>query len=205
MGIFCCWRCRMALEWRSFWWRTSETIDCILTSIDTLDVLAWTDVPSHTDGCSLVTVVSDWLSVAGRDWEFVADFVWLECMAERCVRKLNSATYWGFYARNTGNNQRWNSVGMEIPLVITVHLSLIQKSVAFFFSGRRPVNKSLHPWIFEHRQTFEGVFWRYIIQGKINSPHSGHWSPGRNAPGMYPQLRQIELVKSSIISLNPLN
>ena len=37
---------------------------------------------------SLVTVVSDWLSVAGRDWEFVADFVWLECMAERCVRKF---------------------------------------------------------------------------------------------------------------------
>ena len=90
-------------------------------------------------------MVSDWLSVAGRDWEFVADFVWLECLAERCVGKLNSATYWGFYARNTGNNQRWNSVGMEIPLVITVHLSLIQKSVAFFFSGRRPVNKSLHP------------------------------------------------------------
>ena len=31
-----------------------------------------------------------------------------------------------------------------------------------------------------------------MIQGKNGSPHSGHGTPGRKAPGIYPQLMQIE-------------
>ena len=37
-----------------------------------------------------------------------------------------------------------------------------------------------------------------VIYGKNGSPHSGHGKPGRNAPGICPQLRQIEEVISSI-------
>ena len=37
-----------------------------------------------------------------------------------------------------------------------------------------------------------------MIYGKNGSPHSGHGKPGRNAPGICPQLRQIEEVISSI-------
>lgn len=38
-----------------------------------------------------------------------------------------------------------------------------------------------------------------VIYGKYGSPHSGHGKPGRNAPGICPQLRQIEEVISSIM------
>ena len=38
-----------------------------------------------------------------------------------------------------------------------------------------------------------------MIYGKNGSPHSGHGKPGRNAPGICPQLRQIEEVISSIM------
>lgn len=31
-----------------------------------------------------------------------------------------------------------------------------------------------------------------VIYGKNGSPHSEHETPGRNAPGMWPQLRHIE-------------
>ena len=88
-------------------------------------------------------------------------------------------------------------MGMEVPVVITVHLSLILKSVAFFSLGLRQVGKSLHPWITDLITPFQGVFWKNKIHGKIVSPHSGHGKPGMNAPGIYPQLRHIELVKSS--------
>ena len=37
-----------------------------------------------------------------------------------------------------------------------------------------------------------------VIHGKNGSPHSGHGKPGRNAPGICPQLRQIEEVISPI-------
>ena len=37
-----------------------------------------------------------------------------------------------------------------------------------------------------------------VIHGKNGSPHSGHGMPGRKAPGIYPQLRQIEEEISSI-------
>jgi len=58
--------------------------------------------------------------VARRYWKLIADFIRLECLAERFIRKLNSATHWGHYAWNPSNHQRWNPVGMEIPMVIRV-------------------------------------------------------------------------------------
>lgn len=66
----------------------------------------------------------------------------------------HTTSAWRPYAWNPGNSERWNSLGMEVSLV---------------------------------------------IYGKNGSPHSGHGRPGRNAPGIYPQLRQIEEDISSII------
>ena len=153
----------------------------------------------------MVPVVSYRLPLACRDWKLAPNFVWLECLAKRCIRKFNSAANWSFYAWNSGNSKRWNIVGLEIPLVIRVLLSSILKSVAFFSLGLRPVGKSLHPWVCDLIDPFQGVFWKNKIHGKKISPHSGQGKPGMNAPGIYPQLRQIELVRSSIISPNILD
>ena len=142
-------------------------------------------------------MVSYRLPLACRDWKLATNFVWLECMAERCFRKFDSAANWGFYAWNSSNHKRWNTLGLEIPLVIRVGLSLILKSVAFFSLGLRQVGKSLHPWMADLITSFQGVFWKNKIHGKIVSPHSGHGKPGMNTPGIYPQLIHIELVKSS--------
>ena len=37
-----------------------------------------------------------------------------------------------------------------------------------------------------------------VIHGKNGSPHSGHETPVRNAPGMWPKLRHIEELISPI-------
>ncbi len=74
-------------------------------------------------------------------------------MERRCQWDGCTPSAWGPYARNSSDSERWDSLGLEISMV---------------------------------------------IHGKSGSPHSGHGKPGKNAPGICPQLRQIEEVISPI-------
>ena len=38
-----------------------------------------------------------------------------------------------------------------------------------------------------------------VTHGNTSSPHSGHGSPGRNAPGMNPHFKHIDDVTSSVM------
>lgn len=141
------------MERRCFRRRTWTNPHRLPPNPDTIDAVARIDSDPHTEWFVTHSVDRYRKPLACGIWQCPFDSLWVERVERRCQRYGHTTSAWGPYARDSSDSERWDSLGMEISLV---------------------------------------------IHGKNGSPHSGHGKPGRNAPGICPQLRQIEEVISPI-------